>query len=120
MTRITNPLTVIGIFATLAEVAGTIVLPSLPEVLQSYFLIYVIGFPILLVALFFLTLNFNRKALYAPSDFSNEDNFMRLLLTVQQNLHQRKDETPEVSVNLAAAQICIDEVVETIRSYSAS
>lgn len=35
-------------------------------------------FPPFLVSLFFLTLNFNHKTLYAPSDFENQENFMKL------------------------------------------
>jgi len=34
------------------------------------------GFPVVLVAVFFATLNFNPTALYAPSDYKNEDNFL--------------------------------------------
>jgi hypothetical protein len=37
------------------------------------------GFPVLLVSLFFLTLNFNPSVLYAPSDFQDEANFMHVL-----------------------------------------
>jgi len=74
--KVSNPLTIIAIFACLAELAGTVVLPIVSTSLQSLFIWYVIGFPILLVILFFLTLNFNAKVLYSPSDYSNEDNFM--------------------------------------------
>ncbi len=34
-------------------------------------------FPVFLVGVFFLTLNFNHKVLYAPSDYKNEDNFLK-------------------------------------------
>ncbi len=43
----------------IAEVAGTVVLPLVSGDLQRIFIWYVIGLPILLVVLFFITLNFN-------------------------------------------------------------
>ena len=79
MKKISNPLTIIALFAGIAETAGIAVLPFLSESLQQIFIIYVMGFPILLVVAFFITLNFNRKALYAPSDFRNEQYFVNLL-----------------------------------------
>jgi len=72
-----NPLTIVAIFAGLAEIGGTIVLPLLDSDIQSIFVWYVMGFPTLLVILFFLTLNFNHRVLYAPSDYTDEANFMK-------------------------------------------
>lgn len=77
-TIIKNPLTVISIFAGLAEVAGTAVLPFVSEANQNTYIWFLIIFPILLVVLFFITLNFNPKVLYAPSDFRDENNYMDL------------------------------------------
>lgn len=76
---VSNPLTIIAIFAALAEVAGTVALATLGAELQALFIWFVMGFPILLVVAFFLTLNFNPKVLYAPSDFKDEENFLGLL-----------------------------------------
>jgi hypothetical protein len=38
------------------------------------------GFPILLAGMFFATLNFNPKVLYAPSDFKSDENFLNTLI----------------------------------------
>lgn len=76
--KISNPLTIIAIFAGLAEVSGTVVLPFLKEDSQSLYVWFLMVFPTLLILLFFLTLNFNYKVLYAPSDFKDEDNFLKL------------------------------------------
>ncbi len=76
---VSNPLTIIAIFAALAEVAGTAALAALGPELQALFVWFVMGFPILLVVAFFLTLNFNPKVLYAPSDFKDEEHFLGLL-----------------------------------------
>jgi len=73
-----NPLTVIAIFAGIAEVSGTIVLPFVDQTNQLVFIYFLIFFPTLLVCLFFLTLNFNNKVLYAPSDYKDETNFIKL------------------------------------------
>lgn len=78
--RINNPLTIIAIFAALAEIASTFALATLEPELQKVFIWFVMGFPTVLVVLFFLTLNFNPKVLYAPSDFKNEENFLSTFL----------------------------------------
>lgn len=76
---IKNPLTIIAIFAAIAEISGTIVLPFIAPANQAVYVWFLIIFPILLILLFFITLNFNHKVLYAPSDYQNEDNFLRSL-----------------------------------------
>ncbi len=78
MKKISNPLTIIGLFAGIAEIAGTVVLPLVSEDLQGKFIWYVMGFPVLLVVAFFLTLIFKPSSLYAPSDFSDESNYVKL------------------------------------------
>ena len=75
-TRVSNPLTIIATFAGLAEVFATIALINTPEEIQSIFVYFVMGFPTLLVVLFFAVLMFNNKALYAPSDFSNQEHYL--------------------------------------------
>lgn len=77
--QVSNPLTLIAIFASLAEVAATAVLPLLTGAVQGVFVWFVMLFPVLLVVLFFITLNWNHGVLYAPSDFSDESNFLRTL-----------------------------------------
>lgn len=75
---IKNPLTIIAIFAGIAEVSGTIVLPFVSETNQELFIIFLICFPSILVVLFFITLNFNNKVLYAPSDYKDETNYIKI------------------------------------------
>ncbi len=97
---VNNPLTIIAIFAALAEIAGTVALKFVAADLQVTFIWFVMLFPTLLVLLFFLTLNFNPKVLYAPSDFRNEENFLNVISgvgrlsinldEVQQQLEQAK------------------------------
>jgi hypothetical protein len=77
--HISNPLTIIGIFAGLAEVSGTVVLPFTSGEIQKSYIWFVMLFPVFLVIIFFLTLNFNPKVLYAPSDYKDEKYFVGLV-----------------------------------------
>ena len=74
--KIDNPLTVIGVFAALTEVGGTITLPFVSDANQATFMWFLILFPFTLLALFFLTLNFNANALYAPQDFQEDASYL--------------------------------------------
>lgn len=76
---INNPLTIILSFAAIAEIAGTVSLKLVNPELQYIFIWFVIGFPTLLILLFFGTLNLNNKVLYAPSDFKDEQNFINTM-----------------------------------------
>lgn len=74
-----NPLTVIAIFASTAEVSGTAILPFLDSNNQSTYLWFLMLFPVVLILMFFITLNKNHRVLYAPSDFLNQDHFVDIL-----------------------------------------
>ena len=106
---IKNPLTIIGIFCGLAELAGATILPMLELSLQKIFVWYVIGLPVLLVLLFFATLNFNRQALYAPSDFTNQGDFLKLFFkNVDKAIEEKSKDNPEQSNSLKV----FDEIIE--------
>ena len=74
--RINNPLTIIAIFAALAEVSATVAIGLIDKNLHHIFIWFIIGFPSLLVVLFFITLNFNTKVMYSPSDYKDDKSFM--------------------------------------------
>ena len=104
--NVKNPLSVIAIFAALAEVAGTGVLPFIAETNQATYIWFLMMFPVLLVGLFFLTLNFNSRVLYAPSDFQDEKNYMDIfrpstpkekLLKIQSEEIAEESSTPELT-----------------------
>lgn len=77
--KITNPLTIIGMFAMLSETTVSVLATHVDKSIQGTFLWFVMGFPVLLLLLFFLTLNFNRIVFYAPGDFNDERNFYNAL-----------------------------------------
>mgnify|MGYP003603123499 CR=1 FL=1 len=74
--HIKNPLTVIAMFAGIAEVSGTIVLPFLDVSIQTQYVWFLMGFPCFLVALFFFMLWKKHHVLYAPSDYKEDKSFM--------------------------------------------
>ena len=74
--HIKNPLTVIAMFAGIAEVSGAAVLPLVDSSIQERYVFFLMGFACLLVALFFITLWCKHFVLYAPSDFKEDQNFM--------------------------------------------
>lgn len=92
---IKNPLTIIAIFAGIAEASGTLVLPFIADENQLIFIYFLIVFPSVLIVVFFLTLNFNNKALYAPSDFNDEENYIKIF---------KYDESKQEKVELNVSQ----------------
>ncbi|MDB6144416.1 MAG: hypothetical protein JWP80_3460 [Pseudomonas sp.] len=74
-----NPVSIIALFAALSEASAATALPFLDENNRDLYVWFLIVFPSALTFLFFLTLNFNYKVLYAPSDFSNEKNFLKII-----------------------------------------
>lgn len=114
---VNNPLTIIAIFAALAEVAGTVALGLVDKPLQQTFVWFVMGFPTLLVALFFVTLNFNPKVLYAPSDFKDEENFLRTLIGTQR-VSRSLDEAKR-QVEEAKSQI-LNQAIEQVTAVGST
>ncbi|MFO7596495.1 MAG: hypothetical protein R6W92_09155 [Desulfocurvibacter africanus] len=80
VSHVKNPLTVIAIFAGLAEVSGTVVLPFLEKDTQNIYVWFLMVFPCLLVLFFFITLYLKHYVLYAPSDFRDDKLFADLFV----------------------------------------
>lgn len=73
---VTNPLTIIAIFAGIIEGSALASLPFLEGHSQGIYTWFLVGFPPFLTLLFFITLNFNHKTLYSPSDFNDPQDFL--------------------------------------------
>lgn len=73
---VTNPLTIIAIFAGIIEASSLASLPFLEGHSQDIYTWFLVGFPPFLTLLFFITLNFNHKTLYSPSDFNDPQDFL--------------------------------------------
>lgn len=124
--KVSNPLTIIAIFAGLAEVSGTVVLPFLKNDSQALYVWFLMAFPTLLILLFFITLNFNYKVLYAPSDFKDEENFLKLFgkptaeeRLLKLNAEIELDETPQQTTEPEEAKMDL-KYRDVIRRNSAS
>lgn len=74
-----NPLGIIAIFASLAEVFGTVVLKFLPNNIQMIFVWFVICFPVLIVLLFFFVLYKKPENFYSPDYYKNDNNFLQAI-----------------------------------------
>lgn len=117
---VNNPLTIIAIFAALAEVAGTGALAAVDKELQATFIWFVMGFPVFLVAAFFLTLNFNPKVLYAPSDFRDDEFFLefntgtKTLSSNLDSLAQQLETLPEKVVDQVSTSV-LDKIEQDQR-----
>jgi len=98
ITRINNPLTIIAIFAALAEIASSIALVALPENTQSVFVWFCMIFPTLLVLSFFIVLYRKPKVLYAPSDFKDEKNFISILDEKYLNIEKKIEASSEYTL----------------------
>ena len=76
---IQNPLTLIFSFSGIVEIVSWLVYrtdhphPALPW--------FIVGYPTLVLILVFGTLLFRREALYSPSDFRDETNFVKLIVS---------------------------------------
>jgi tetratricopeptide (TPR) repeat protein len=119
--RVSNPLTIIAIFAGITEVGGTVVLPFLSEHNQAFYLWFLIIFPCILVSLFFITLNFNNKVLYAPSDFEDENNFVDLMSRQFKAMEFKLEKTvaKEVADNVSSIErnLSNNELLIRAKSY---
>lgn len=103
-----NPLSVIAIFAGVAEISGTSVLPFISEENQRLYIWFLMTFPFTLVLLFFATLNWNHKSLYAPSDFKSDESF----------LESANSENSKRTDIASMEKIIEEKVSETLRATS--
>ncbi|AYG06857.1 hypothetical protein D7M10_07040 [Pseudomonas fluorescens] len=86
--HVKNPLTVIAIFAGIAETSGAIVLPLLDKDIQGTFVWFLMFFPCLLIVLFFGVLYRKYHVLYAPSDYKSDKSFMDMHFTARNDMRE--------------------------------
>tara|TARA_B100000929_G_scaffold271724_1_gene242795 strand:- start:1728 stop:2279 length:552 start_codon:yes stop_codon:yes gene_type:complete len=76
--KVSNPLTIIAIFAGTAEAFAAVALVALPLEIQSIFVYFVMLFPLVIVLAFFAVLVLKPHVLYAPSDFDDQEHFLEV------------------------------------------
>jgi hypothetical protein len=87
--KIINPMTVIAIFAAISETSAAVSLPFLDNKERELYVWFLISFPFYLLFLFFATLNFNYRSLYAPSDYNKGKQFIKVMDSAERG--QRPD-----------------------------
>ncbi|MFG6205406.1 hypothetical protein [Pseudomonas retamae] len=92
--KIANPMTVIAIFAAISETSAAVSLPFLDNKDREIYVWFLISFPFYLLFLFFITLNFNYRSLYSPSDFDKDKNFLKVIETNERD-NKRNAPPPE-------------------------
>lgn len=109
-----NPLTIIAMFAGLAEVSGTAILPWIAEPNQKIYIYFLMFFPTFLVSLFFFTLHKKPESLYAPSDFVDEKNYMTLIGQQGISITSTLNKNNVLNMSILEEEIIpeIDEVAE--------
>ncbi|WP_179054254.1 hypothetical protein [Pseudomonas umsongensis] len=105
--HIKNPLTLISIFAGAAELSGVAILPLIENPNQEFYIHFLVFFPTFIIILFFATLNFNHRVLYAPSDYKDENNFVNPFGQASPEEVKRKldDETREVQAEVKESEL---------------
>lgn len=106
-----SPLSVIAIFAMISEIAMTVTLLNLPSENQKVFIWFVMVFPVLLVALFFIVLYTKPAVLFSPSDYQEDTAYLRSIGSAKgiEELTLRIDQIDETCNTI---QKYIDNVVE--------
>lgn len=108
--HVKNPLSVIAMFAAIAEISGAVVLPFIEPANQIIYIWFLILFPTFLVSIFFLTLNMNHRVLYSPSDYKDENNFMSYIkkATPEEQIKKTLEETEEIESDDQYEQVDVD------------
>ena len=110
--KISNPLTIIAIFAGLAETLATIALVQLPSEIQNIFVYFVIAFPSGLVLLFFITLFYKNTVLYAPSDYSDQSHYLEVNMLKEKVIKNVTEQVDNLfaDINKSSQRLTQDEI----------
>jgi len=89
-----NPLGIIGLFLVLVNgIAGLVATSPVLESNQRLIIIlFIVGFPILVIWIFYQLVTKHHTKLYAPADFADEANFMKSVGDLKSSIKQIKDE----------------------------
>lgn len=114
--KVSNPLTIIAIFAGVAETLATVALVKLPPEIQGIFVYFVMAFPMAIVLLFFFVLYFKNNVLYAPSDYDDQAHYLEA-----NNLKQKVSDQLEVvfkEINRQGNKLTKEEVDKAKQTIS--
>ena len=114
VSKVSNPLTIIAIFAGLAEASGKAILPFLAPAVQAQYIWFLMLFPTLLVILFFVTLLKDHHVLYSPSDYKDQDDFVELIKEANKEEKEESRRQDKIEVEKKIEQIKHDPTANTL------
>ena len=106
-----SPLSVIAIFAGISEIAMTVTLLNLPSDNQKTFIWFVMLFPILLVALFFIVLYKKPAVLFSPGDYQDDGAYLSSI-GVSKGIEELSVRIGQIEETLTTVQQYVNTVVE--------
>jgi hypothetical protein len=122
--KIINPMTVIAIFAAISETSAAVSLPFLDNKERELYVWFLISFPFYLLFLFFATLNFNYRSLYAPSDFGKGKHFIKVMDIAERGQRPDNLKAPPVRIGIqtgpsALQHVCLAEPLKNLHIVDA-
>ncbi len=105
---IKNPLVMVGVFASISELAMSVVLTQLPSNLQEKFLWFVMGFPSVLICIFFFILYKRPAVFFSPSDYSRQELYVSSIGATSQ--------VPELTIKMRQ----LEETVVALQAFIGS
>ena len=103
--RVKNPLTMVAVFAAISEVAMAFVITKLTDKLQEIFIWFVMGFPTVLVFIFFFVLYRKPAVFFSPGDYKSEELYVSSISVSK----------PDESINLRLRKL--EETLTTVQDF---
>lgn len=125
MKNVRNPIGIIGIFLVLVEVIAAMVVinSSLNDTINLILILFIVIFPILVLGVFYNLVTKHHEKLYSPSDYQDENNFVKTYDKITQNeiLIPQSSDSTTVSQNLTEKDmVYIKESLKSILSVQES
>lgn len=116
---IKNPIGIIGIFLVLTEAIASLVIvnSNLNDLQNTILVLFIVIFPCLVLAAFYLLVTKYHENLYSPSDYRDEQNFVKTYDKATQRAElvpfQRDDrEEPLIDADMAVMKDALANIVE--------
>lgn len=89
--RVLGPLWIISLFLGTSEIVVAVATTQASGWIQAMLAIFAVAFPTLVSILFFYTLWYNNKVLYAPRDFAEGTSVTEYVIAMSQTTRRRRD-----------------------------
>jgi len=98
-----NPIGIIAlVFVLVYGIAGFVTSSNVIQPSERYILVwFIVTFPVFLVVIFYLLVTRHHNKLYAPSDYSNEDNFLKTIELKKEEIQRLAEVLIKISCVLA-------------------